>query len=330
MLNTTFELLPKIWLTDSTAASARGLSPAFPPPVLEGLRKRNASLDTFFYDVTKISDAEQALLLPYKAEEGAIVVVPPSGMGEITIHHSAAEFKDDAPGQLDTLVVAGVGSSALGTAALARNVADALGKTVVGVVSGYGLADLPFEAMGGYFMFGGLSRLRHKFHQLQHLAQASGPSAPSAAASLDSTAASSEASSKNIIATVQLSPDTHAVKALLGDTRFRFRLLVGHSKGNYVIAEALEGMRISAPARFNAIAPKLHIVNISARSELPDGCGNVINVMGAIDNFGLLNSVPSLEPFDVTPFGWHHTNTELALSLNVTEIIRGLIQAQRI
>jgi len=43
----------------------------------------------------------------------------------------------------------GVGSSPLGTAALARAVADALDTDVAGIITGYGLSDVMAEALCG-------------------------------------------------------------------------------------------------------------------------------------------------------------------------------------
>ena len=56
------------------------------------------------------------------------------------------------------VAIAGVGSSVLGTAALARNVADAVGGEIVGLVSGYGVSDLLSEALGGWFFFGAVDQ----------------------------------------------------------------------------------------------------------------------------------------------------------------------------
>lgn len=60
------------------------------------------------------------------------------------------DFLRHAP-SANALAIAGVGSSALGAAAFARNVADGLGEPVAAVVSGYGLADVLTEALGGFF-----------------------------------------------------------------------------------------------------------------------------------------------------------------------------------
>src|SRR5262249_7883047 len=59
------------------------------------------------------------------------------------------------------IAIAGVGRSTLGTAALARNVADALGIDVAGIITGYGVSDVMTEALGGWVAFGAPDRIRH-------------------------------------------------------------------------------------------------------------------------------------------------------------------------
>ena len=67
---------------------------------------------------------------------------------------------------VDAIAVAAVGSSALGTGALARNIADHLGRPVAGVVSGFGMSDLLTEAMGGWFVLGSRNALRDSLARL--------------------------------------------------------------------------------------------------------------------------------------------------------------------
>ena len=44
-----------------------------------------------------------------------------------------------------------------------------IGEPVAAVVSGYGLADLATEALGGFFLFGAANSLRHGFEWLDRL-----------------------------------------------------------------------------------------------------------------------------------------------------------------
>jgi hypothetical protein len=59
-----------------------------------------------------------------------------------------------------------VGNSAPGSAALARNVTDALRESVPAVLSGCGLAGIAAEVMGSFFWFGAAHSLRHSFEWL--------------------------------------------------------------------------------------------------------------------------------------------------------------------
>ena len=62
----------------------------------------------------------------------------------------------DAPStsQVKTVSVTGVGSSALGSAAFAWNVSEALGEPVAAIVPGYGLADIIPQGLSGFFGYG--------------------------------------------------------------------------------------------------------------------------------------------------------------------------------
>ncbi|WP_238229851.1 hypothetical protein [Methylobacterium hispanicum] len=136
---------------------------------LDAIQRRNAVLDAVFYDVAAIRPHETAKLAFWLAREGAIIMVPPSGSSaELEVFLTPQEYFASG-GEGTALTVAGVGSSALGAAAFARNVADALGKPVVAVVSGYGLADLLTEALGGFFLFGVLNSVRHAFEPLDEV-----------------------------------------------------------------------------------------------------------------------------------------------------------------
>ena len=95
---------------------------------LEGLRRRNAVLDGMFYDISVVTESEAAAIAPWLAAEGAILIVPPSGAGDLALCPSAEDFVACGGAAVHALAVAGVGSSALGSAAFARNVADAIGR----------------------------------------------------------------------------------------------------------------------------------------------------------------------------------------------------------
>ncbi|MEY9230986.1 hypothetical protein ABIF68_010310 [Bradyrhizobium japonicum] len=277
---------------------------------LESFRRRNAFLDGIFYDIGKVTDDEAIRTAPWLAREGAILIVPPSGGGSLQLCRTVDEFAAAGGPNIRALAVAGVGSSALGAAAFARNVADAFEATVAAVVSGYGLSDQLTEALGGWFWFGALNRFRHQFEPLDAMSRAL-------------SGRESVSSSDPALNLGRISLDTRTVMALLADHRLSFSLLTGHSKGNLVISEALYELEHQASER-PIPDDKFWIVTVSAAVAVPPRYTKIIDVMGAIDGFGALNSTPGISVEKRWPLSWHHTNTELFFHLPVTKVFRGL------
>lgn len=307
-----FESAGSLVATQTSRAMQRREEPRESPiraAFLESFRRRNATLDAMFYDVGAVSDEEARKIGPHLAHEGAILVVPPTGQGELSLCPTLEDYL--AHGEaVKTLAVAGVGSSALGTAAFARNVADATGTPVAGVVSGYGMADLMTEALGGYFWFGALNSMRHAFELFDDWAR------------LPDTAPESQTHPSDA---VRKSKDTRTVRALLEDETFGFDLLVGHSKGNLVISEALYEMQDEESPRLDVIGANTHIVTISARIVMPRACKRVTDIFGEWDWFGDLNSRQWIKPDLEVEQAWHHTNPEIPAHLPVTHSLRKVL-----
>ncbi|MGO4437912.1 cell envelope biogenesis protein OmpA [Rhizobium sp. RAF56] len=277
---------------------------------LEALRLRNTTLDALFYDVKVISPDEVFYISDSLAAEGSIMIVPPSGAGSLTFCETLEEFVLRGGEDVHGLAVAGVGGSALGAAAFARNVADAIGQPVAVVVSGYGLADIVNEVFGGGFFFGHLKGLRPVFERLDDLA---GRTRFGIADIGDQGSPSSN------------SLDTRCVRALLSDPRLSFRLLAGHSKGNLVIAAALHDIAKQDPESAARLADGMRIVTFGARIAMPPAFGNVSDVIGEWDWFGEMNSRSYISADARVRHAWHHTNTDLAGHLPVTETLRELL-----
>jgi hypothetical protein len=285
---------------------------------LESFRQRNALLDWLFYDVKNVTVDEAKDMAPWLAAEGAVVMVPPSGAGPAVRCKSVEEFAARYGSVVRVMTVAGVGSSALGAVAFGRNVADALDQPVAAVVSGYGFADVIAEGLGGFFLFGLLNSVRHNFEWLDRLRERGIIQDPAA-----SITASDGGTVEN---TVQTSKDTVTVEALLMDKKTNFSVLIGHSKGNLILSEALFGLKRTAPQQLKKLSGSVQIVTVSAKVAMPvDFNGEqVIDIIGQLDGFGALNSRPDI-PTDVrVPLAWHHTNTDLALHLPVTSTLRAM------
>jgi len=286
---------------------------------LEGVRQRNAVLDWLFYDVGVVTHSEAIALSPWLAAEGAVLYVPPTGAGELEVCASIDEFAAAFANKVHTVAVAGVGSSALGAAAFARNVADAIGEPVAAVVSGYGLADLATEALGGFFLFGAANSLRHGFEWLDRLRESGAVADPG------TSKAGAETGSP-----MQRSKDTRTVQALLSHKALKLKLLIGHSKGNLVISEALFQMKALDAARLKQIAKQMLIVTVSAKIAMPPDFEHIVDIIGQIDGFGALNSRWDLGTEVTVPLAWHHTNTELPMHLPVTETLRKLPEIEKL
>jgi hypothetical protein len=310
--------LTAVQLSRNTLAEVAEAKAPLREAALESFRRRNAVLDAIFYDIGKISIEEARAISPWLAKEGAILIVPPTGQGAVQLCADTEDFFARGGSGIRILTVAGVGSSALGSAAFARNVADACGQPAAAVVSGYGLADLITEAAGGWFWFGGLNRLRHQFEELDALTRGSWSDSP--VLHLPEFRVPLE----------RISLDTRTVCELLADRRADFSLLTGHSKGNLVISEALYELEELQGIRAAAVAADIWVVTVSAAIAIPVRFRNVVDVIGDIDWFGALNSTPGVDVEKKCHLSWHHTNTELWFHLPVTQVFSELLRARRI
>lgn len=268
---------------------------------LYAYRMRNHALDAAFYDVGALSPDTIDRLHSVPFSEGGILIVHPGRHDRLSLHVSTSEFRRLGIGRPRAIAVAGVGSSAVGTAAFAKNVAEALGAPVAGVVSGYGMKDLLWEALGGWLWFRSLNQLRRG-------AEANGRPFATGNATMSDWAD-------------RISPDTTSLAALFSAEEPLFDVIVGHSKGNLSIAEALYRAQARAPTPAKTLLRHAHIMTVSAAIYMPDDARKVTDIIGALDWFGRMNSHPDVAPDIVVPNAWHHTNRELHAHLNVPEAI---------
>ncbi|TCR92156.1 hypothetical protein [Rhizobium sp. BK376] len=278
---------------------------------LEALRQRNTALDALFYDVKVITPEEAFYISDSLAAQGSIMIVPPTGQGSLTLCDTFEEFVLRGGRDVHALAIAGIGGSALGAAAFARNVADAANAPVAVVVSGYGLADIVTEAFGGHFFFGHLRGLRPTFEALDDLA---GRPKFGAAEKTETEHPS------------RVCLDTRTVRALLGDARLSFNLLVGHSKGNLVLSAALHDLVKSDTSRADLLARHIKIVTFGSRIAMPLVFTDVVDVMGAWDWFGEINSRSFIPADRYISNAGHHTNTDLPNHMPVTDTLREILQ----
>ena len=240
-----------------------------------GYKQRNAVLDNFFYDTTRLTLEERAKLTPLADREGSIIVVPPSNSDREIRHYSRALrfMTKEGPG-IRAIAVAGVGSSALGTAALARSIADALDADVAGIVTGYGLSDMMSEALGGWFAFGAADRIRHTMER------AFARMRPAALADSVTPGSDAAATLAEILLAAPPKLDT----------------LVAHSKGSLVVAHALQRYVDDLEGDDSPLFKRLHIVTLGAVVGVPAEFKHVKQYLGAYDWFGGREFEPRRDP----------------------------------
>ena len=281
-------------------------------------RTFNTTLDEVFYDVGALSSGERAGLAAHAAPEGAVLVVHPGASEEPIRRFAPVDFvqEQETPGggAVDTVVIAGVGSSALGTAALARDVADHLGRPVAGIVSGLGMSDVLSEALGGWFVFGARNALRETLAVLfdaydlrDHVRD------ESTHRDMKQRFVSAGVDTDHFI---YGSPDSATLLYLLLKLGGRIRRLVGHSKGNYSIENALEGWLEHSRNTGTPIHPALCIVTLGAVIRFPPDYTELYQLIGQLDCFGLLNSRLFVERIGV-PGAAHSLNLAVPGHLSV-------------
>ncbi|UJW74314.1 cell envelope biogenesis protein OmpA [Rhizobium sp. SL42] len=281
---------------------------------LEPWRMRNTGLDALFYDVKSLSAEETFYISDALASEGLIMIVPPADQGMLTICDSVEEYRLRGGRNVHALAVAGIGGSAIGAAAFARNVANAIDAPVAAVVSGYGLGDIVNEAIGGAFFFGWLGHVRSNLEVIDDLV-----GRPKLGAYGKRDADTESVRSTGL--------DTDTVATLLADPEFSFSLLAGHSRGNRVLADALQSMTETAPARLETLANKARIVTFGGRIKMPEIFTDVVDVVGELDWFGEINSRPKIKTDIRVPLCGHSTNTDIAGALQVTKVLKDILGA---
>jgi hypothetical protein len=276
------------------------------------LRAANNVLDLLFYDIHTIPAATRSKLLRWSDPDGSILVVHPGDASrrEVTHFEHVADFvaSEDAK-KLDIAAIAGVGSSALGTAALAANVADASARPVIGIVSGYGLADAMAEGLVGWFVLRPSNQLR------QWIDTWLSPLTPA----LRKVSADTQPNGDphRLVAYVRGLPETDCLDLLLSLPASPLAIMVGHSKGNLSIATALDNL---TPERWQQLCPRLEVTTLGALVQLPASLATARQFLGMLDGFGLVNSTLPQAAM-IVPWATHTLNTRLPFHLDARDAL---------
>lgn len=279
------------------------------------LKKRNTIADAFFYDVNSLTAEEQKKITNEINREGSILIIPPKGSGrEYKNYPTALEFLGSRHKDVSKFVIAGVGSSDLGGASLARNVADFFSEDVGTIVAGYGMADLMTEAMGGWFSIGYTNKVASYIEETSDILDAEKD------ISIDT----------DIHHYVAGHPDSRTLLRLLLSKENRIDFILGHSKGCLSLANALNGLVSGSSVAYSKkCAEKIQIITTGAVIELPDIFSEkAFQYLGGIDWFGGMNSRLNLE-FKTIPGAWHHTNKELPFAMDIKNVLSEFVQCKK-
>ena len=292
-------------------------------PAVRSCRLFNTALDFIFYDVPTLRAALAKKDAPMQAQgkklpsriidfdalsdpEGSLLLIDATTAPYVHKYQSVEKFLK-SPYQetrdVDIATITGVGSSALGSAALAWDISLALEKPVLAIVPGYGVADAVLQGLGGWFAFGLHDFLSSKDTDPDRACDGCpGDRAHRPAAFAASTPArkSDGAAAHRSSATARV----HRTRYMLcsRDRVTPFRLLVGHSKGALQINNAIQSLPVERMLG-------LRVVTLGC----PIG-ENVAGVdyhqyLGLFDALGQLNAWGHRP--DHWPPTWHSTNPAL-------------------
>lgn len=283
---------------------------------LRWLRGLNTGLDFAFYDVEKLIGRLASLDITFMHDdpqlrplgvmdsladpEGAILVVD-APKATITHFRDVGSFLTGLKGwkTLDTISISGIGSSALGSAALAWNVSTKLQKPVAAIVPGYGVADSIAQALGGWYCFGWHDTVRRLVQSMMgNIAQSW-----VGRGLWNSLPAASRSGNGGY---ERGSPEADILRHLMSNTGEQIKRLVGHSKGALAIGHMLD---FDPPSRPEEV--------VTFGCAIPQTIHGVryVQFLGDLDWLGKVNSW-SNHANRPEPCG-HTTNTLCPLCMNV-------------
>jgi hypothetical protein len=226
-----------------------------------GAAIRNATFDSMYYDLPALTLEELRKISGSLLAQGTVLMVKHSASKNGIDIATAKEFiasQKKKNFRIKTLVVPGVGSSALGAAALGRNVADYLGEPVAAIVPGYGAVDVLADASGGWYVLGANNVLldmasRNEARGFKGSAEVS----KEAAAATNVSVFNADTDWPSPMALMLNEASDVSVLRDIFKSNHGIRLLVGHSKGCLAIAFALhdfvQNSSQELPADFHVI-----------------------------------------------------------------------------
>jgi hypothetical protein len=310
----------------------------------------NWFFDTIFYDVRRVPPQIWSKCRFDNVPENSVVVlerIPGHTPSEpstfkFTIHPNSHKIHDEEIKKIAAVAIAGVGSSALGTVALAIDVADAIGGHVMvaGIVSGEGRHDAGEEGFGGWYWLRPENIAQQWMGNLSRLLQVS----------LDRTLGiPTSLTNKYFNSAIDAMPGAGMSnpKLLESDSLLNFlesaenlQLVVAHSKGALYLADALSKLakkwheseqksdaksKQDTHGSMSEHIKHIDFVTLGAVIYPPrEFCGQVHQFIGELDAFGALNSRLLVEKTIIPGVG-HHLNTAVPMHMDCSKVLQSHI-----
>jgi hypothetical protein len=299
-------------------------------PAVKACRLFNTAVDAIFYDVPGLRAELSALDEELKAKggeklpsriidfdaisdpEGSLLLIDATTAPYVHRYKDVQAYLDSPYPETRAVTVAtitGVGSSALGSAALAWNVSTALKQPVLAIVPGYGVADMVLQGLGGWFGFGLFDYLQAKSITQNNLANV----APDAA-TIGRKLSASVPDPKTLHGAPVYrkgSGSSDVLHALMQELPGQFKILVGHSKGALQIGNAL----YSLP---EGRTDGLHVVTLGCPIAQDAPGASYYQYLGLYDALGQLNMWGHWP--DQWVQSWHTTNPWLPPAMAAGEL----------
>lgn len=288
------------------------LPAAFVRPAVMACRSFNTAVDAVFYDVPTLErELKDAVPLDAISDpEGCLLLIDAAKAPHVVKYDGVADYLK-APAPVAAITITGVGSSALGSAAMAWNVSKALKAPALAIVPGYGVADVMLQALGGWFGYG----LHDYLHTKSFVQNALAHAAPQVA-KIGRRLAASAPGAKHVNGAPVFqygSGSADALHALLDRDGDKPKLLVGHSKGALQIHNALRSLDETRTAG-------LHVLTMGCPIAKEAKGVTYHQYLGVFDALGQLNAWGN-KP-DHWPWTWHSTNPYLPPAMRAGELAR--------
>jgi len=298
-------------------------------PAVRSCRLFNTALDVLCYDVATLRAALTERDAPMREcheklpsriidfdavsdPEGSLLLIDATTAPYVHRYRGVQRFLDsphDETREVDIATITGVGSSALGSAALAWDISVALRTSVLAIVPGYGVADVLLQGLGGWLAFGLHDFLRSKSMLQMGLAMTV-PSVAGVGRMLAATTPD-EPTTRGVPIFRHGSGSSDVLHALLDRRATPFRMLVGHSKGALQIDNAIQGLRAERTQGLRVVTLGCPIAETVVGVDYHQ-------YLGLFDALGQLNAWGHVPEYWLPT--WHSTNPLLPPAMPAGEI----------